>query len=51
LGYQATALASYVDQGLLDSPVRPLAEVASDIDLIASARHQIGAFLDGENRS
>jgi predicted dehydrogenase len=51
LGYQATALASYVDQGLLDSPVRPLAEVASDIGLIESARHQIGAFLDGEKRS
>lgn len=50
LGYQATAFASYVDQGLLDSPVRPLSEVASDIGLLESARHQIGAFLDGEKR-
>jgi predicted dehydrogenase len=50
LGYQATALASFVDQGILDSPVRPLAEVANDIGLLEQARHQIGAFLDGEAR-
>ena len=48
LGYQATALASYVEQGLLDSPVRPLSEVASDIGLIEKARHQLGAILDFE---
>lgn len=50
LSYQATALASYVEQGLTDSPVRPLAEAVSDITLIQQARHQIGAFLTGEAR-
>lgn len=48
LSYQATALASFVDQGLTDSPLRPLHEAVSDIDLILQARHQIGAFLTGE---
>lgn len=48
LSYQATALASFVEQGITDSPLRPLAEVASDIDLIRQARHQVGAFLKGE---
>lgn len=50
LSYQATALASYVEQGLTDSPVRPLSEAVSDISLIQQARHQIGAFLTGEAR-
>ncbi|MDH6423001.1 Gfo/Idh/MocA family protein [Aurantimicrobium minutum] len=50
LSYQATALASFVEQGLRDSPVRPLAEAVSDITLIQQARHQIGAFLTGESR-
>jgi predicted dehydrogenase len=50
LSYQATALASYVEQGLADSPVRPLAEAVSDITLIQQARHQIGAYLTGEAR-
>ena len=48
LCYQATALASYVEQGLTDSPLRPLAQAAADIDLIQQARHQVGAFLTGE---
>jgi predicted dehydrogenase len=48
LCYQATALASFVEQGLLDSPLRPLSEAASDIGLIQQARHQVGAYLDGE---
>jgi predicted dehydrogenase len=48
LSYQATALASFVDQGLTDSPLRPLHEAVSDIDLILQARHQIGAYLTGE---
>ena len=51
LSYQATALASYVEQGLTDSPARPLAEAVSDISLIQQARHQIGAFLTGEVRN
>ena len=51
LSYQATALASYVEQGLTDSPARPLAEAVSDISLIQQARHQIGAFLTGEARN
>ena len=48
LSYQATALASFVDQRLTDSPLRPLSEVVSDIGLIRLARHQIGAFLLSE---
>lgn len=48
LSYQATALASFLDQGLTDSPLRPLAEAISDNALIYQARHQIGAFLTGE---
>lgn len=48
LSYQATALAHFVDLGLTDSPVRPLAEVVSDISLIDQARHQIGALLASE---
>ena len=51
LSYQATALASYVEQGITDSPARPLAEAVSDISLIQQARHQIGAFLTGEAKS
>jgi len=50
LSYEATAFASYVAQGLTDSPLRPLAAVADDIGLIESARHQIGAYLSGEKR-
>ena len=50
LSYQATALASYVEQGITDSPARPLAEAVSDISLIQQARHQIGAYLTGEVR-
>jgi predicted dehydrogenase len=48
LSYQATALASFLDQGLTDSPLRPLAEAVSDNALIYQARHQIGAVLTGE---
>ena len=48
LCYQATALASYVEQGLTDSPLRPLAQAAADIGLIMQARHQVGAYLTGE---
>lgn len=51
LSYQATALASYAEQGFTDSPARPLAEVVSDITLIQQARHQIGAYLAGEARN
>jgi predicted dehydrogenase len=48
LCYQATALASFVEQGLTDSPLRPLAEAVADIELITQARHQVGAFLTNE---
>lgn len=51
LSYQATALASYVEQGITDSPLRPLVEAVSDIGLIQQARHQVGAFLTGEARN
>ena len=45
LSYQATHLAQYVGEGRLDSPFRPLQEVVSDIKVIDTARHQIGALL------
>lgn len=48
LSYQATAFSSFLDQGLTDSPLRPLAEAISDNALIFQARHQIGAVLTGE---
>jgi len=48
LSYQATALASFIDQGLTDSPLRPLHEAVRDIGLIRQARHQVGAYLTGE---
>lgn len=48
LCYQATAFADYVSRGLTDSPVRSLADAVADIELIAQARHQIGAFYPGE---
>jgi hypothetical protein len=37
-----------VEQGLTDSPLRPLAEAVADIELITQARHQVGAFLTNE---
>jgi predicted dehydrogenase len=49
LCYQAAAFASHVAQGITDSPLRPLSQVVADISLIDQARHQIGAFLTGEN--
>ena len=45
LSYQATHLAQYVGEGRIDSPFRPLKEVVSDIRIIDTARHQIGALL------
>lgn len=48
LCYQATAFASFVQQGLTDSPIRSLADSVRDIELITAARHQIGAFYPGE---
>jgi predicted dehydrogenase len=48
LCYQATALASFVEQGLTDSPLRPLSEAVADIELITQARHQVGALLADE---
>jgi hypothetical protein len=48
LSYQATAFSSFLDQGLTDSPLRPLSEAISDNALIYQARHQIGAVLTGE---
>jgi predicted dehydrogenase len=50
LCYQATALASFVEQKLTDSPLRPLAQAVTDIELITQARHQVGAYLTGERR-
>lgn len=48
LCYQATAFASFVEQGLSESPIRSLADSVRDIEIITAARHQIGAFYPGE---
>ena len=48
LCYQANHVAKYIGDGLTDSPLRPLAEVVSDIRIIDTARHQIGALLRHE---
>jgi len=41
LSYQATALASYVAEGLLESPVHPHDEIVSVLATIDSAREQV----------
>jgi predicted dehydrogenase len=43
LSYQATALASYVDAGLLESPVHPHEEIVSVLATIDAAREQVAA--------
>lgn len=48
LCYQATAFADYVQHGLTESPIRPLADSVRDIEIITEARHQIGAYYPGE---
>lgn len=50
LSYQATAFASFLDQGLTESPWRNLDDSARDAGIIEEARHQIGAYLLGEKR-
>lgn len=48
LSYQATALASYVEQGLTDSPLRPMEHVIGDMQLLETARRQLGALFTSE---
>ncbi|HLP23091.1 MAG TPA: Gfo/Idh/MocA family oxidoreductase [Microbacteriaceae bacterium] len=48
LCYQATAFASYVEQGLTASPFRPLEASLRDIQTITEARHQFGAIYPVE---
>lgn len=48
LSYQATHVAKYIGEGRIDSPLRPLQETVSDIRVIDTARHQIGALLQHE---
>lgn len=43
LSYQATALASYVAQGLLESPVHSHADTVANIEVAAEITRQIGA--------
>lgn len=43
LSYQATALASYVQQGLLESPVHSHADTVANIEVAAEITKQIGA--------
>jgi predicted dehydrogenase len=44
LSYQATALASYVQQGLLESPVHSHADTVANIEVAAEITRQIGAM-------
>nr|WP_237719743.1 Gfo/Idh/MocA family oxidoreductase [Salinibacterium sp. PAMC 21357] len=48
LSYQATALASFVAQGLNESPVHTLAETVAILDTIDSARWQLGYRFQSE---
>ena len=50
LSYQATAMAKYIGEGLLDSPLRPMEMVVNDLDIIETARHQLGAYLTHERK-
>jgi predicted dehydrogenase len=50
LSYQATAFASFLDQGLTESPWRSLAASARDAATLQTARQQFGVFLLGESR-
>ena len=50
LFYQALAVAQFISQGLTESPWRDLDQSVIDIETIAAARHQIGAFYPGEIR-
>lgn len=53
MSYQADTLASYVGEGRIESPVHPLDEVVSVLEVIDSARAQlgsIGASEDGRRR-
>lgn len=43
LSYEATALAGYVAEGRLESPLHPLDEVVSVIEVIDETRRQLGA--------
>jgi predicted dehydrogenase len=48
LFYQVNAVAHFIRQGLTESPLRNLDVSVRDIEIIADARHQIGAFYPGE---
>jgi predicted dehydrogenase len=50
LFYQANAAATFIAQGLTESPWRNLDASVRDIEIIAEARHQIGVFYPGESR-
>lgn len=50
LFYQALAVAQFIGEGLTESPWRGLDDSVIDIETIAQARHQIGAFYPGESR-
>lgn len=48
LCYQAAALARYVGEGRLDSPLLGLDESIAIMETLDEARHQLGAYLPGE---
>lgn len=50
LYYQAVAVAKFISEGLTESPWRDLDASVRDIETIAAARHQIGAYYPGESR-
>lgn len=50
LFYQALAFASFIAQGLTESPWRDLDASVLDIETIAAARHQLGVYYPGEAR-
>ncbi|MFF1632475.1 Gfo/Idh/MocA family protein [Leifsonia sp. NPDC058248] len=48
LSHQATALAGYVADGLMESPLHRHQEIVDILGQLDAARHAIGARLDGE---
>jgi predicted dehydrogenase len=48
LSYQATALAGYVADGLVESPLHRHDEIVGILAQLDAARHAIGAYLDDE---
>ena len=50
LSFQVNALAHYVGEGRLESPIHDLTETIAILDVLDSSRHEIGYWLPGEER-